>query len=251
MILLKSDRELEKMRISGQITAEVLNEVAKIVEPGIETIELDRFCDKLVRQKGAMPAFKGYRGFPGSICVSINEEVVHGIPKKRKLKNGDIVSIDFGVLYDGYYGDKALTLAVGSISHEKQQLLKVTEEALWKGIEQVIPGNRLGHISNAIEKHVLMHEFSIVRDYVGHGIGRSMHEEPQIPNFGDPDDGPVLKEGMVFAIEPMVNMGTHAVRTLNDGWTVITRDKKPSAHFENTVAITENGPEVLTCLKKS
>ncbi|RJP58398.1 MAG: type I methionyl aminopeptidase [Candidatus Auribacter fodinae] len=249
MILIKSARELDKMRESARITQCVLNEVINHIRVGSTTYELDRIAEQALAQYDALPAFKGYRGYPASVCVSVNEEVVHGIPGKRKLREGDIVSLDFGVLKDGYYGDMAVTVGVGKISPEREKLLRVTKESLLRGIEQAQPGKRLGDISHAIESYVVNNGFSIVRDYVGHGIGREMHEEPQIPNFGEPNTGPVLKEGMVFAIEPMVNVGTYKVKTLADGWTVVTRDKKASAHFEHTVAITENGPEVLTWQK--
>ncbi|MEW6534958.1 MAG: type I methionyl aminopeptidase [Candidatus Auribacterota bacterium] len=249
MIQIKSARELDKMRESARITQCVLNEVINHIRVGSTTYELDRIAEQALAQYDALPAFKGYRGYPASVCVSVNEEVVHGIPGKRKLREGDIVSLDFGVLKDGYYGDMAVTVGVGKISPEREKLLRVTKESLLRGIEQAQPGKRLGDISHAIESYVVNNGFSIVRDYVGHGIGREMHEEPQIPNFGEPNTGPVLKEGMVFAIEPMVNVGTYKVKTLADGWTVVTRDKKASAHFEHTVAITENGPEVLTWQK--
>lgn len=250
MILLKSERELDKMRVSAQITAEVISELIKCIKPGITTGELDRIAEQLVHDKGALPAFKGYRGYPKSVCISINEEVVHGIPGKRKLQEGDIVSLDFGVLKDGFYGDMAVTVGAGKITPGRITLIKVTEEALAKGIAQAYPGNRLGDISYAIESYVLENGYSVVRDYVGHGIGSQMHEEPQIPNFGEPGTGHLLKEGMTFAIEPMVNMGKYQVKTLSDGWTVVTRDGRPSAHFEHTIAITKDGPEVLTWLKK-
>lgn len=239
------------MRVSCRMTAEVLEETLKLIEPGITTLELDRFAENMLRKIGGVPAFKGYRGYPGSVCVSVNEEVVHGIPGKRKLKNGDIVSLDFGVIHDGYYGDMAVTVPVGTVTEVKQKLMDVTKQSLEIGIEQAVDGNRLGDLSHAIEQHVVQNGFSVVRDYVGHGIGRQMHEDPQIPNFGIPNTGPVLRPGMVFAIEPMVNTGRYQVKTLNDGWTVVTIDGKPSAHFEHTIVITKDKPEVLTWLKKN
>jgi len=250
MICLKSAREIDLMRISGKITSDVLSKVIEIAEPGITTKKLDIYAEKLLNEYGAKPAFKGYRGYPGCLCISVNEQVVHGIPGNRKLVDGDIVSIDFGVIKNGFYGDMAVTLEIGIVSPLKKKLVKTTKIALQKGIEQAVIGNHLGDISHAIEKYVIDNGFSIVRDYVGHGIGQEMHEDPQIPNFGEPKTGPVLKEGMVFAIEPMVNAGGYSVKTLKDGWTVVTRDGKPSAHWEHSIAITANGPEVLTCLKK-
>lgn len=249
MIQIKSARELEYMRESARITRTVLAEVSQHIAAGIQTIELDRIAEKKVAEHGAKPAFKGYHGYPGCICISVNHEVVHGIPGTRRLKEGDIVSLDFGVEKDGFYGDMAITVGIGNIEPEKVKLIEVTRQALQCGIDKAVPGNRLGDISYAIQEHILNNGFSIVRDYVGHGIGRQMHEEPQIPNFGEPNTGPLLKTGMVFAIEPMVNIGTYKVKTLSDGWTVVTRDGKASAHCEHTVAITENGPEVLTWLK--
>lgn len=248
MITLKSDRELLYMRDAGKVVAEAHREVAKAVKEGVTTGELDRIAEEYILSQGAKPSFKGYYGFPASICASVNEQVVHGFPGLRKLKNGDIISIDIGAELNGYHGDAAVTLPVGEIDQEVQRLLDVTEEALAKGIEQAIVGNRLSDISHAIQKHVETNGFSVVRDYVGHGIGRKMHEEPQVPNFGMPGRGPRLKQGMVLAIEPMVNLGTYEVETLSDNWTVVTKDKKPSAHFEHTVAITENGPNILTRL---
>jgi methionyl aminopeptidase len=247
MIFLKSPWEIEKMRRSNAIVAEVLARLREAIKPGITTLELDRLAEHLCRRKGAKPAFKGYRGYPFSLCVSVNEEVVHGFPsKKRVLKEGDIVSLDFGVLYDGYYGDAAITVPVGEISERAKRLLRVTEEALYKGIEQAVIGKRLGDISSAIQRYVEAHGYSVVRQFVGHGIGRALHEDPQVPNFGKPGRGVKLKEGMVLAIEPMVNEGTYEVEILADGWTAVTKDRKLSAHFEHTVAITKNGPEILS-----
>ncbi len=246
MVILKSAREIQLMREAGRIVALALLAVEKAVEPGVTTGELDEIARKAILKEGAVPAFKGLYGFPGNICLSVNSEVVHGIPGKRKLKEGDIVSADIGSLINGYNGDAAKTFPVGKISDEAANLLKITEESLYKGIEGAVAGNRLGAISSAIQMHAEAAGFGVVRDYVGHGIGRKMHEEPQIPNHGPIEQGPVLKVGMVLAIEPMINLGTYKVKTLPDNWTVVTLDGKLSAHFEHTVAITEEGPEILT-----
>ncbi|MBP2645209.1 MAG: methionine aminopeptidase, type [Firmicutes bacterium] len=248
MIILKSERELAYMRDAGKIVAKTLAEVKKAVKPEVSTQELDELAEEYIRRSGAVPAFKGYHGFPGSICASVNEEVVHGIPGLRKLKSGDNVSIDIGTVINGYNGDAAITVPVGEVDAEVQKLLGVTEESLYKGIAQAIVGNRLSDISHAVQCHAEKFGFGVVRDFVGHGIGRNMHEDPQIPNFGDPGRGPRLKSGMTLAIEPMINMGTHEVKTLSDGWTVVTADKKQSAHFEHTIVITPDGPEILTKL---
>lgn len=246
MIYLKSQREIEKIRKSCQLVAQTLEALKELIKPGVTTEELDRFAEEFIRRKGGIPAFKGYRGYPKTLCVSVNEEVVHGIPDKRRLKEGDIVSLDLGVVIDGYYGDAAITVAVGEVSELAKRLIKVTEEALYKGIEQARPGNRLTDISHVIQKHVEAAGFSVVREFVGHGIGRQLHEDPQVPNFGPPNRGPRLEVGMVLAIEPMVNAGTWQVRVTENGWTVVTADGGLSAHFEHTVAITSNGPEILT-----
>ncbi|HWP97412.1 MAG TPA: type I methionyl aminopeptidase [Syntrophomonadaceae bacterium] len=252
MIILKKRDEIEKMRKAGQLVAQVLSLLEKEAKPGVTTAALNALAESQCKKHKAIPVFKNYphaRGgvaFPGVICASINEEVVHGIPGSRTLQEGDIISIDFGVLLNGYAGDSAITVAVGSIAPEILQLIKVTEESLMLGIKEAIPGNRLGQVSNAIQNYAESHGFSVVRDFVGHGIGRQMHEEPPVPNFGKADRGPTLKEGMTLAIEPMINMGTYRVYTKPDGWTVITADKGCSAHFEHTVAITEQGPEILT-----
>ena len=248
MIILKSEREIKYMRDAGRIVAETLQEVKKAVRPEITTLELDQLAEDYIKSCGAIPTFKGYHGFPGNICASVNEQVVHGIPSVKKLKNGDTVSIDIGAVINGYHGDAALTLPVGEIDIEVRNLLNVTQESLDKGIEKAIAGNRLSDISHAVQTHAEKHGYGVVRDYVGHGIGRNMHEDPQIPNYGIPGHGPRLKPGMTLAIEPMINMGTHAVNVLNDGWTVVTADGKPSAHFEHTIAITPDGPEILTRL---
>ena len=248
MIILKSEREINYLRDAGRIVAETHVEVKKAVKPGVTTLDLDRIAEEYIKSRGAIPAFKGYHGFTGNICASINEEVVHGIPGLKKLKNGDNISIDIGAVINGYNGDAAITVAVGEVDAEVQKLLDVTEESLYKGIEQAIVGNRLSDISHAVQLHVEQHGFGVVRDYVGHGIGRSMHEDPQVPNFGSPGRGPRLKAGMTLAIEPMVNLGTYEVKTLDDGWTVVTLDGKRSAHFEHSIAITDGKPEILTKL---
>jgi methionyl aminopeptidase len=250
-IVLKTADEILLMQEANQIVAETLALLQKTVEAGISTLELDQLAEQFCLSRKAHPAFKGYRGFPGSLCVSVNEEVVHGIPsRKKKLKDGDIVSIDFGVLYKGFYGDSAKTFPVGKVAGEVQRLLDTTRICLEKGIEQMIVGNRIGDISKAIQEHIEANGFSVVRQFVGHGIGNQLHEPPEIPNFYQGERTAKLMEGMVLAVEPMVNMGTHKVKVLRDGWTVITSDKKPSAHFEHSVAVTENGPLVLSALEK-
>jgi len=246
MIYLKSPQEIEKIRKSSRLVARALKYLKAFIREGITTEELDRLAEEYIKRHGGIPAFKGYRGYPRSLCVSVNEEVVHGIPGKRKLKEGDIVSLDLGVLMDGYYGDAAITVPVGKVSELAKKLIKVTEEALYRGIEMARPGNRLSDISHAIQTHVEKAGFSVVREFVGHGIGKQLHEEPQVPNFGPPNRGPRLEPGMVLAIEPMVNTGTWEVRILPNGWTVVTADGGLSAHFEHTVAITDNGPEILS-----
>jgi methionyl aminopeptidase len=226
--------------------AQVLDELAAMVVPGVSTADLDAAAEQKVRAAGAEPAFKGYRGYPATLCASANEQVIHGIPNRTPLKAGDIISLDMGVKLNGYYGDSAVTVAVGAVSDEARQLLQVTQEALEKGIAQVRVGGRISDIGHAIQKHVEAHGFSVVREFVGHGIGASLHEEPQIANYGEPGRGPRLSEGMTLAIEPMVNVGKPAVKVLADGWTAVTRDGSLSAHFEHTVAVTKNGPDVLT-----
>lgn len=250
MIIQKSKREIEKMREAGRVVAETHAFLEKMIIPGISTKELDVAAEEFILSKGAKPAFKGYHGFPGSICASINEEVVHGIPGLRRLKDGDIISIDIGSIVDGYYGDSAKTYAVGNVCEEALKLIKVTKDSFFEGIKFAKIGYRLSDISHAIQKHVESNGFSIVRDYVGHGIGQSMHEDPQIPNFGLPGKGPRLKAGMILAIEPMVNIGTFHVEVLQDNWTVVTVDKKLSAHYEHTIVITDGEPEILTSLKR-
>lgn len=246
MVILKSRQEIEKMRKSNLIVAAILEELGKKIRPGIKTIELDRLSEEWALKKGARPAFKGYRGYPYSLCTSVNSEVVHGMPSERELKEGDIISLDFGILNDGYYGDAAVTVPVGEITPAARRLLKVTEEALYRGISEIKAGNRIGDISAAIQGHVEAAGYSVVRDLVGHGIGKSLHEDPQVPNYGSAGRGIELKPGMVFAIEPMVNEGVYRVDVLRDGWTVVTADGKLSAHFEHSVAITENGPVILS-----
>ena len=246
MIELKNVNQLERMRKAGRIVGETLALMSELAKPGITTLELDRTAEEYIRAQGGIPAFKGYNGFPATLCTSVNEQVVHGIPSLRYLESGDIISIDCGALIDGYFGDAAVTLPIGEVGEDLQKLLRVTEESLMLGIAQAKLGNRLYDISFAVQTHVEANGFSVVRDYVGHGIGRAMHEDPQIPNFGKPGRGPRLEVGMALAIEPMVNMGTYEVQTLKDHWTVVTKDRRQSAHFEHTVAITENGPEILT-----
>ena len=246
MIICKSPGEIEKMRQASAIVADVLAELTAMVAPGVSTLELDREAERLVRAAGGDPAFKGYRGYPSTLCAAVNEQVIHGIPSKRVLVEGDIVSLDMGVRKDGFFADSAVTVPVGRVSDQAQLLLRVTQEALGKGIEQARVGSRVSDIGHAIQKHVEAHGFSVVREFVGHGIGASLHEEPQIANYGDPGRGPRLAEGMTLAIEPMVNVGKAAVKMLADGWTAVTRDGSLSAHFEHTVAITASGPLVLT-----
>ncbi|HWQ30282.1 MAG TPA: type I methionyl aminopeptidase [Negativicutes bacterium] len=248
MISVKSPREIEMMRIAGRIVAETLELMRESIRPGITTLELDTIAEAHIRKRGGIPAFKGYNGFPASICSSINEQVVHGIPGSTTLKDGDIIGIDIGAVYEGYYGDAARSFGIGNIDDEVRKLLRVTEESFFAGIEYAVEGNRLSDISNRIQKHVEANGFSVVRDFVGHGIGSSMHEEPQIPNYGLPNKGPRLVAGMALAIEPMVNLGRYAVKVLKDGWTVVTADGKPSAHYENTIVITKDKPEILTLL---
>lgn len=246
MIICKTPREIEIMREAGKIVALTHQELQKFITPGITTKELDTIAERFIRSLDAIPSFKGYNGFRGSICASVNEELVHGIPGDRVLHEGDIISIDIGAKYNGYHGDSAWTYAVGAITHETQKLLDVTEESLYLGIKEAKPGERLSNISHAIQTYVESHQFSIVREYVGHGVGQDLHEDPQIPHYGPPNKGPRLKPGMVLAIEPMVNAGKRYVRTLADNWTVVTTDGKNCAHFEHTVAITETGYEILT-----
>jgi len=248
MIIAKSRKEIEKMRAAGQLAGHVLAELRRMVAPGITTLEIDAAADKMIREAGGYPTFKGYNGFPFSICASVNEQVVHGFPSRYQLKEGDIFSIDCGATLNGFVGDTAATIPVGRISEDRLRLIRVTEECLELAIEQCLLGKHLGDIGWAVQEHAERHGYSVVREYVGHGVGRKMHEDPQVPNYGRPGKGPKIKKGYVFAIEPMVNMGAHATRVLADGWTVVTLDGLPSAHAEHTVAVTEDGPEVLTRL---
>jgi methionyl aminopeptidase len=254
MINLKSPGEIEKMRVAGRVVAEVLNILKEQIRPGISTGKLNAIAEEEANKRNALAVFKNYpnprgsRPFPGAICASVNEEVVHGIPGRRLLQEGDIISIDFGVIVDGFAGDAAITVAVGEVEPQVKRLIKVTEEALMKGIEQARVGNRLGNISHTIQTYAESAGFSIVRDFVGHGIGRQMHEDPPVPNYGKPDRGPALQAGMTLAIEPMVNLGTYSVYTKGDEWTVVTKDGKHSAHFEHSIVIGEQGPEILTLM---
>jgi len=234
------------MEVANRIVAEVLQEVKELIRPGVETLELNARAEEICRRRKVKPAFKGYRGYPKSLCVSINDEIVHGIPSHRCLQVGDLVSMDFGVCYEGYYGDSAITVPVGKISPEAEKLLKVTEEALYAGIAQAKVGNRLTDISHAVQTVVESNGFSVIRDFVGHGIGRNLHEDPQIPNYGPPGQGPKLQAGMTMAIEPMVSAGGWGIRLLEDGWTAVTRDGSLSAHFEHTIAVTEDGALILS-----
>ncbi|SHJ78182.1 methionine aminopeptidase, type I [Clostridium cavendishii DSM 21758] len=249
MIILKNDSEIELMRKAGRIVSETLLLLKEKTKPGITTAELDRIAEEFITKHGAKPSFKGLYGFPASLCISVNQQVIHGIPGALKLTEGDIISVDCGALINGYHGDAARTFAVGEVSSQAKKLIDVTEESFFKGIEKAIIGNRLTDISYEIQQHVESNGFSIVKDYVGHGIGRNLHEDPNVPNFGRPGRGPKLESGMVLAIEPMVNIGKYHVRTLNDQWTVVTADGSLSAHYENTVAILPNGPEILTLVK--
>jgi len=251
MVILKSPNEIEKIRQSNVIVAEILEILRQKVESGTNTMELDQISEELALDRDAKPAFKGYRGYPYSLCASVNQQVVHGFPSKRPLKEGDILSMDFGISYQGYYGDAAITVPVGKVSPVAQQLMATTKEALFSGIEQAAPGKRLSDISHAIQSRAEAVGFSVVRQFVGHGIGKALHEDPQVPNYGKPGMGIRLKPGMVIAIEPMVNAGGYEVKTLDDGWTTVTKDGSLSAHFEHTVAITEEGPVVLSATNGS
>lgn len=246
MIILKSEAEIEKIRKASRIVAEVIKALEPMVREGVTTKDLDRMAEEWIRKKGALPAFKGYRGYPATLCTSVNETVVHGIPSNRPLKEGDIIGIDCGAVFEGFYGDSAKTFPVGKVDAESKRLLDVTRESLYQGIRRIAVGNRLHDISWAVQSHVEKAGFSVVRDFVGHGVGRNLHEEPQVPNFGTPGTGVRLSTGMVLAIEPMVNQGTPEVKVLDDGWTAVTLDGKRSAHFEHTVALTEKGCEILS-----
>jgi len=246
MIVLKSPQEIEVMRRSNAIVVEILQVLSENARQGATTLDLDRISEEICKKRKAKPAFKGYRGYPYSLCASVNEQVVHGFPSKKPLKEGDILSMDFGVLLEGFYGDAAVTVPIGEISERAGELIRTTREALYAGIEAAREGNRLSDISHAVQGVVESKEFSVVRTFVGHGIGRDLHEEPQVPNFGPPGRGVRLREGMVLAIEPMVNEGTYEVEILDDGWTAVTKDRKLSAHFEHSIAITKNGPRILS-----
>jgi methionyl aminopeptidase len=247
VIVCKSPAEIEKMRVANELVADILDTLRAMVAPGVTTADLDAEADRAALAAGAVPAFKGYRGYPASLCASINDEVVHGIPSKtRALKAGDIISLDMGVKYDGFFGDSAITVPVGSVDPRVETLLRVTQESLWRAIAEVRAGARISDIGFAVQSLVESHGFSVVREFVGHGVGRALHEEPQVPNYGPRGRGPRLVEGMVIAIEPMVNMGKAAVRVLPDGWTAVTKDGSLSAHFEHTVAVTAAGADILT-----
>jgi len=246
MIPLKSEKDLEMLKKSGAILAKIMERLKAFIGPGVSTAEIDHLAEELVIGENAIPAFKGYKGFPATACISVNEEIVHGIPSTRKLKEGDIVSLDLGINYQGFFSDAAFTVGVGKINPKAKKLIEVTRKALTEGIKEAEVEKRLSDISYRIQNYVEKNGFSVVRQFVGHGIGYNLHEEPEIPNFGRPHEGPVLKNGMVFAIEPMVNMGTWESKILDNGWTAVTKDGLPSAHFEHTVAITDRGPEILT-----
>ncbi|MEW5744717.1 MAG: type I methionyl aminopeptidase [Nitrospirota bacterium] len=247
MIIIKSQAEIEKIAAASRIVAEILDHLRSFVRAGLSTADIEEYADAAIRQRNAVPAFKGYRGYPASTCISLNDQVVHGMPSRQvTVRSGDIVSIDLGVVLDGFYGDGAITVPVGEVDAEALRLIRTTEEALAAGIKAAVVGNRVSDISAAVQQHVEAGGFSVVRAFVGHGIGRSLHEDPQVPNFGRPGQGPRLKEGMTLAIEPMVNAGTADIKILDDGWTAVTADGRLSAHFEHTVAVTKQGPKVLT-----
>jgi len=246
LITLKSTQEIEILRESNRIVAQILASLRDFIRPGVTTKELNRLAERLTRQKGATPAFKGYNGYPATLCVSVNEEIIHGIPGPKRLREGDLVSLDMGVRYRGYYGDAAITLPVGKVNQRARKLLQVTKESLKRAIEVAVPGNRLSDISYAIQSYAEGEGFSVVREFVGHGIGKRLHEDPQIPNYGPPHRGPFLKVGMVLALEPMVNVGTWRAELLSDSWTAVTADGSLSAHFEHTIAITDDGPLILS-----
>lgn len=249
MIIIKNNQEIEYMRQAGKVVGETLLRLEELIKPGITTAEIDKVAEEFITKQGAKPSFKGYGGFPASLCISVNEEVVHGIPGNRFLQEGDIVSVDCGAILNGYQGDAARTFPVGKISDEAMKLINVTRESFFKGIERALVGNRLTDISHAIQQYVEAEGFSVVRDYVGHGIGKDLHEDPEVPNFGRPGRGPKLVSGMVLAIEPMVNIGGFHVKTQSNQWTVVTVDGSLSAHYENTVAILPEGPEILTLIR--
>lgn len=247
-MIIYCEEEVAAIKRSNQIVAQILEGLEAMIRPGLRTKEMDEWAEAKTREMGAIPAFKGYRDYPASLCTSINEEIVHGIPSSRSLRDGDIISLDFGVLYEGYYGDAAATFPVGKITPKAKKLIQTAEEAFYKGLDQIKVGNRMSDISHAIQSHVESQDFSVIRSFVGHGIGLSLHEEPQIPNFGLPGRGPKIKPGMVFALEPMIAMGDWNVEILDDNWTAITRDRSLSAHYEHTVAVTPKGAEILSLL---
>lgn len=246
MISIKSEREIELMIVAGRIVYETHQHIKNMVKPGVSLLQIDAEAEKFILGKGATPSFKGYEGFPNATCISVNEEVVHGIPSNRKLKNGDIVSIDIGANYKGYHGDSAWSYAVGDIDDDKKYLMEHTKKALFEGIKEVKPGNHVGDIGYAVEKYANAHHLGIVRELVGHGVGNNVHEDPDVPNYGNRHTGPVLKEGMVIAIEPMLNLGSDDIVVEDNDWTITTLDKKPSAHFEHTVLVTKDGYQILT-----
>jgi methionyl aminopeptidase len=246
LIIIKTREEIKKMRVACSIVAAALAALKDKVKPGVTTEQLDAFAEEFIKKHGGIPAFKGYLGYPKTLCASVNEVVIHGIPGNKVLKEGDIIGLDLGAVVDGYFGDAAVTFPVGEISEDLRRLLEVSEASLYRGIEKAVAGNRVSDISNAVQTHVESFGYSVVREFVGHGVGRHQHEDPQVPNFGPPGAGPRLKTGMTLAIEPMINMGVSQTVILSDGWTAVTLDRKPSAHFEHTVAVTDNGPEILT-----
>jgi methionyl aminopeptidase len=248
VIILKSRDEIEKMRKACRVVAGALAGLREVVRPGVTTRELDAFAEDYILRSGAKPAFKGYMGYPATVCASVNEVVVHGIPSDRSLAEGDIIGLDLGAVVDGFYGDAAITVPVGDVPEEIRRLVEVTEESLYRGIEKATVGNRVSDISNAVQVHAESHGYSVVTEFVGHGIGRKLHEDPQVPNFGPPGQGARLKSGTTLAIEPMINMGVGRTMVLDDGWTAVTQDRRPSAHFEHTIAVTEDGPDILTRL---
>jgi methionyl aminopeptidase len=250
MIFIKSESEIEKMRKPNGLVMEILEVLKDMIRPELDIQELERVAEDLSKKKGGVPAFKGYRGYPSVLCVSVNEVIIHGIPTRKVLKKGDIVGIDFGILYDGFYGDAAITVPVGKVGKDASKLLSVTEEALYRGIKEVKPGKRIGDVSYAIQSFVEKNGFSVIRDFTGHGIGRQLHEEPSIPNYGSPGMGVIIEKGMTFALEPMVAIGSHEIEILSDGWTAVTRDRSLSAHFEHTIAVKERGAEILTRISK-
>ncbi len=251
MIIYKSPEEIKMMKKSGQLVGLILQELKDMIVPGLRTLDLDKYAEARTKELGARPAFKNYRGYPASLCVSINEEIIHGLPSDRKLREGDIVSLDFGVVYEGFYGDAAITCPVGQISDKAQLLIDTAKGAFWAGVKFFKEGNYLSDISHAIQTYVEAQGFSVIRNFVGHGIGYSLHEDPQVPNYGLPGHGPRLKPGLVLAIEPMIASGGHEVEVLTDGWTAITRDRSLSAHYEHTIALTENGVKILTLVDET